>query len=247
MSSLYPSWASTTPPREFLPIFPTCRRRIMTSQCVSTAIQPLANSFPYYESHDARYPAPATYGSSYSTRSTTPTIPSDQHSSCRLPPLTVLTTSERDGRWQSAHYPIQPATHMSTGIRSPTASYPLSYPSYTQAESYSYPAVPDMRDAHPVTAMNHQSQVMPMPHSSLPARTDSRPSQSRAHSSLSHGPYPSVMTSEEPIIKKKRKRADANQLKVLNEVYNRTAFPSTDERAELARKLDMSARSVQIW
>lgn len=68
----------------------------------------------------------------------------------------------------------------------------------------------------------------------------------------------------EPVIKKKRKRAgkpsivyvtasadesspDAEQLKVLNETYNRTAFPSTEERIELAKKLGMSARSVQIW
>ena len=57
----------------------------------------------------------------------------------------------------------------------------------------------------------------------------------------------SVLVTEEPVIKKKRKRADAAQLKVLNETYARTAFPSTEERAELARKLDMSARSVQIW
>ncbi|KAI0699253.1 hypothetical protein BC835DRAFT_1405190 [Cytidiella melzeri] len=51
----------------------------------------------------------------------------------------------------------------------------------------------------------------------------------------------------EPAIKKKRKRADAEQLKVLNETYNRTAFPSTEERNDLAKKLGMSARSVQIW
>lgn len=51
----------------------------------------------------------------------------------------------------------------------------------------------------------------------------------------------------EPMIKKKRKRADAEQLKVLNETYARTAFPSTEERIELAKKLGMSARSVQIW
>lgn len=53
--------------------------------------------------------------------------------------------------------------------------------------------------------------------------------------------------SQDPVIKKKRKRADAHQLKVLNEVYARTAFPSTEERNELAKQLDMSARSVQIW
>lgn len=56
-----------------------------------------------------------------------------------------------------------------------------------------------------------------------------------------------IMVADEPAIKKKRKRADAAQLKVLNETYARTAFPSTEERAELAKKLDMSARSVQIW
>ncbi|KAG1716403.1 hypothetical protein ID866_755 [Astraeus odoratus] len=64
---------------------------------------------------------------------------------------------------------------------------------------------------------------------------------------LTEEPVPLVPTTEEPVIKKKRKRADAAQLKVLNEVYARTAFPSTEERAELAKKLDMSARSVQIW
>jgi len=49
------------------------------------------------------------------------------------------------------------------------------------------------------------------------------------------------------MIKKKRKRADAAQLKVLNETYNRTAFPSTEERLALAKALDMSPRSIQIW
>jgi homeobox protein YOX1/YHP1 len=51
----------------------------------------------------------------------------------------------------------------------------------------------------------------------------------------------------EQVIKKKRKRADARQLEVLNATYARTAFPSTEERAALAKQLDMSARSVQIW
>ncbi|KAF8577310.1 homeobox-domain-containing protein [Ramaria rubella] len=52
---------------------------------------------------------------------------------------------------------------------------------------------------------------------------------------------------DEPLIKKKRKRADANQLRVLNATYQRTAFPSTQERESLAKELDMSPRSVQIW
>lgn len=69
-------------------------------------------------------------------------------------------------------------------------------------------------------------------------------------------PYarPDIVTEEvvlpepaEPAIKKKRKRADARQLEMLNATYARTAFPSTEERAALAKELDMSARSVQIW
>ena len=60
-------------------------------------------------------------------------------------------------------------------------------------------------------------------------------------------PSESRTETTEPTIKKKRKRADARQLEALNGVYARTAFPSTEERQQLARDLDMSARSVQIW
>jgi len=60
-------------------------------------------------------------------------------------------------------------------------------------------------------------------------------------------PVSPTSSSEDPPVKKKRKRADANQLKILTEVYNRTAFPSTEERIDLARRLDMTPRSVQIW
>ena len=51
----------------------------------------------------------------------------------------------------------------------------------------------------------------------------------------------------EPTIKKKRKRTDARQLAALNRMYIRDAFPSAEERQQLAKELDMSARSVQNW
>lgn len=87
----------------------------------------------------------------------------------------------------------------------------------------------------------------------------------RAHTHASYAPYhpytrhhphastsslvprTSELTSEELAIKKKRKRADANQLKVLNEVYDRNPFPPTAERESLAVQLGMTPRSVQIW
>ncbi|KAI9483030.1 MAG: hypothetical protein EXX96DRAFT_477758 [Benjaminiella poitrasii] len=48
-------------------------------------------------------------------------------------------------------------------------------------------------------------------------------------------------------IKAKRRRANVKQLEVLNRVFNRTFFPSTQMRAELGRQLGMSPRTVQIW
>ncbi|KAG0163822.1 hypothetical protein DFQ28_010782 [Apophysomyces sp. BC1034] len=50
-----------------------------------------------------------------------------------------------------------------------------------------------------------------------------------------------------PPLKAKRRRANAKQLEVLNQVFDRTFFPSTQMRAELGRKLGMSPRTVQIW
>lgn len=48
-------------------------------------------------------------------------------------------------------------------------------------------------------------------------------------------------------IKAKRRRANVKQLEVLNRVFDRTFFPSTQMRAELGRQLNMSPRTVQIW
>ncbi|KAI8369962.1 Homeodomain-like protein [Blakeslea trispora] len=48
-------------------------------------------------------------------------------------------------------------------------------------------------------------------------------------------------------IKAKRRRASTKQLDVLNKVFEKTFFPSTQLRAELGRQLGMSPRTVQIW
>ncbi|KAJ2963513.1 hypothetical protein NQZ79_g1604 [Umbelopsis isabellina] len=49
------------------------------------------------------------------------------------------------------------------------------------------------------------------------------------------------------ILKAKRKRANAYQLDVLNRVFDKTFFPSTELRTELGKQLGMSPRTVQIW
>jgi len=171
--------------------------------------------------------------------------PSDSR---RLPPLT--TSSPGGDRWQQSDYGM-PTTHgYPNNIRSPTASYPttyVTYPSSNQTSSYSYHL--PTSDHHSMGVPDHRPLFDDLdsrdPRSSSPY---SRGSGSSQVSPPSYTPPPASPTSpEEPTIKKKRKRADAAQLKVLNETYNRTAFPSTEERHALAKALDMSARSVQIW
>ena len=131
-------------------------------------------------------------------------------------------------------------------IRSPTPSYPPSYVTYSTnaANTYSY-ALSMGHQGH--TAM-YEDVPRIDPCSSSPYSRNSGTSHvspPRVHTPTPISLIPSAKSNTG--IKKKRKRADAAQLKVLNETYNRTTFPSTEERIALAEMLDMSARSVQIW
>lgn len=145
---------------------------------------------------------------------------------------------------------MTPASH----IRSPTTGYPTSYNSSQQqlhAAGYGYPQAPDPRNLPPsVPSMTYDATGAPIPRRT--SMSVDRTSRLSVHAPSPYARQPPQMSSTynpepEPMIKKKRKRADAEQLKVLNDTYARTAFPSTEERIELAKKLGMSARSVQIW
>ncbi|KAJ1670042.1 hypothetical protein GGF38_001802 [Coemansia sp. RSA 25] len=73
------------------------------------------------------------------------------------------------------------------------------------------------------------------------------PSRYYSESSASAAPdRPPLALLERPI-KGKRKRANAQQLDVLNKVFASTSFPSTELRNRLARDLGMTPRTVQIW
>jgi len=125
----------------------------------------------------------------------------------------------------------------------------MQYPSTNQAHAYHYHFGQDHIALNPAHNGIFDEISRLDPRSTSPFRNPGSshvpPPQALPHS---YSPPPISPTStEEPTVKKKRKRADANQLKVLNETYARTAFPSTEERIALAKMLDMSARSVQIW
>ncbi|KAI0374008.1 homeobox-domain-containing protein [Pilatotrama ljubarskyi] len=196
-------------------------------------------------SSDPRYQTQTSYGS-YPSRSSPSMIGHPQDRT--LPPLNP----------QSQMHPSIPMATASQ-VRSPTGGYPAYNPfpqQHPQHNPYSYPTAPDPRHLPPSIP------AMP-PFDTTPGLTQRRGSlvdrsgPMRPAIGHSASPYPRVPSVVQPAsyapepqaepVKKKRKRADAEQLKVLNETYNRTAFPSTEERIELAKKLGMSARSVQIW
>jgi homeobox protein YOX1/YHP1 len=146
----------------------------------------------------------------------------------------------------------------SNDLRSPHSVYSpaSSIPQYQFPASPAYPARQNTsRGVVPtVTAANtpyQQSMAIshaPLDHHTNPMYRGSRPlPYARAPTAPSPVPYDVPPEIQEPTIRKKRKRADARQLEALNRMYARTAFPSTEERQQLARNLDMSARSVQIW
>jgi Homeodomain len=89
----------------------------------------------------------------------------------------------------------------------------------------------------------HQHQPMSRTQRTIPSSQTSTQLENSAEEII----LPERAEPAEPVIKKKRKRADARQLEILHATYARTAFPSTDERSALAKELDMSARSIQIW
>ncbi|OBZ68006.1 Homeobox protein HD-10 [Grifola frondosa] len=173
---------------------------------------------------------------SYPSRAS-PNMFQDLHDSRTLPPLNMPQTQ------------VHPGTqHLSMAgghVRSPSnAGYSAAYapfpPHQQPSAGYSYPAAPDPRNLPPpISPMTYD-----LPSGVIPGR---RTSMSVDRTRAKYDPRIRAGTRCGAYDQEERKRADAEQLKVLNETYNRTAFPSTEERVELAKKLGMSARSVQIW
>jgi homeobox protein YOX1/YHP1 len=136
-------------------------------------------------------------------------------------------------------------------VYSPASSIPQyqspASPAYPAGHSTSRGAVPTVAAANTPYQRSMAMSHAPLDHTN-PMYRGSRPlPYARAPTAPSPVPYDVPPETQEPTIKKKRKRVDARQLEALNRMYARTTFPSTEERQQLARNLDMSARSVQIW
>lgn len=220
---------------------------------------------PRHQTQTPSYPGPLRQS---------PGIPAHQENLRRAPPISI--PQPRDEAWTSNEYinssyptsfSLNAVGPEAAGINSPT--YPSNYdPLYhsnphSNAHSSFHPTI-DTRGhhshSHAQHAMHFPQDVHPSAHQAthrsshtadygISQRPDSHLVSPYARTQReSSNPSPQEPSPVDyPNAKKKRKRADAAQLKVLNEVYARTAFPTTEERLELSKRLDMSARSVQIW
>lgn len=243
---------STPVPHESAFYPPAQQQQQQQQQTQTHAPYPGYHTYPTYQQlSEARYHG-QTHGSSYNRASPS----SGSIDPWRPPPLNV----PDGGAWQGALYPshtdmqIPPA---SSDLRSPNSVYSptTGFPQYQSPTSPAYPAghSPSRGAVPTVPAAQTYQQSMAMSHASLerniPTRSAPQLPYARAIGPPVPSPVPFDIPAEnpEPTIKKKRKRADARQLEALNRMYARTAFPSTEERLQLAKDLDMSARSVQIW
>ncbi|KAF9409471.1 hypothetical protein BGZ76_005686 [Entomortierella beljakovae] len=83
-----------------------------------------------------------------------------------------------------------------------------------------------------------------------PFDTDSKSSKSKKPKRIKNPGHDEdliVMDDEFYSVKAKRKRANASQLSVLNAAFERSYFPSTEERLRLSKQCRMCPRTVQIW
>lgn len=188
------------------------------------------------------YPAPQQIPySSYPSRDQSSSYPINSSDSRILPPINV-----HNDRGYPGAYPSSSTNRPTADIYSPVATYPSSsypqFPSQTTSDPRNYPQS-GLMPGSSQSSGNH-----PARRTSLSVdRNSSIRSTVHATSPYARHPPQAESSDETPQVKKKRKRADADQLKVLNETYARTAFPSTEERQELATRLNMTPRSVQIW
>jgi homeobox protein YOX1/YHP1 len=207
----------------------------------------------YQQLSETRYHSGQTHtGVSYGRASP----PSSSADPWRRPPLDVPVGGRVQGQAYYQYHADSQTPHTSNDLRSPHSVYSpaSSIPQHQPPASPAYPAGHSpSRGAAPTAAAADTADGLALEFGRISLFDDPiyqhsrRLTYPRAPTAPSPVPYDVPPKTQEPTIKKKRKRADARQLEALNRMHARTAFPSTEERQQLARDLDMSARSVQIW
>jgi len=169
-----------------------------------------------------------------------------------------------------------PSSHPSTYSNNPTASSPINVSEnrpqneiwqpdprgdasatnrLPEAPFFSFPLHQSSLQPYPI--QRPPQGMLPVPRSSIPlihtstivpagnlqrdpVSVERTATRSSAHTTTSPNPH-------HPPSKRKRKRENPEQVRVLDEVYARTTIPSMEQQQELAVRLDMTLEEVQIW
>lgn len=172
--------------------------------------------------------------------------------------INLLCDQDDRQRYRGGKEQSPPSDSATSSPETPCLEYlepPLLHPSFSEPSIYKHtklPFLPELSCAQvtpplspvslpSITDLQYNTKDLNPIKSYLepPSRYDS------TFRNMSFGDMDAIRFSQ--ILKAKRKRANAYQLDVLNRVFDKTFFPSTDLRAELGKQLGMSPRTVQIW
>ncbi|KAG5370451.1 Homeobox-leucine zipper protein [Yarrowia sp. E02] len=140
-----------------------------------------------------------------------------------------------------------PLERLNKSVSSPMtpASTP---PLYDYTSSTAPPPPPIVTPSHPApihTVPNQVPVYHPAPHHAHHHIPPPLPPHHSSHHIMA--PHPSYHHAVPQTPKPKRRRATSYQVARLNEVFEQTFFPSSEQRLDLAKELNMTPRIVQIW
>ena len=148
--------------------------------------------------------------------------------------------------------PLQKTPYHSTTYKLPSMSTPNSY--YTpKAFTFSTPSAMDTSEGDisvlEIRKPASKSTVNPAP--AIKTENPSVAAAKTAYAFISHSPstYPSQEPSIDnaPLARRKRRRTSPNELLVLNNEFDLGSTPNKSRRIEIAGKVNMTEKAVQIW
>ncbi|KAF9945414.1 hypothetical protein BGZ72_001346 [Mortierella alpina] len=188
--------------------------------------------------------------------------PPPSHEATSSVPPSSYAPSRPYSRPQSPSLDIKPPSWYQNYAHS-VAPKPQAHPSYQHSDPYYHSSHTQRHQPGEYSPVNYPLPTNPTEHGSSSKRpskpaqsvhpfdtTESKSVKSKKPKRIKNPGHEEdliVMDDEFYAVKAKRKRANASQLSVLNAAFERSYFPSTEERLRLSKQCRMCPRTVQIW
>lgn len=161
-------------------------------------------------------------------------------------PMTPASTPPLYEYTSSAPPPIVTASSHPAPIHTAIHTAPTPVPVYHPAPHHAHHHIPPPPLPH--HAPHHMMAPHPSYHHVATPHTHLAPAPStHYYAAPAATAYPAVSQAVPQTPKPKRRRATSYQVARLNEVFEQTFFPSSEQRLDLAKELNMTPRVVQIW